>query len=232
MTIKKLPARISRIVDLSRSAREVTITLPEPIAFAPGAFVNVFMDREGTRERRAYSISSSALQQERIALTIRKGSIGGMSERFWEPDIRTTPLSVMGPLGLNTIDRITKSRVFLFGFGIGVSVVKGLAEALLARSDLAELTIVTGSRTEDDILYKQFFDSLHDPRLTIRFVVSRPTNPQYRYGGYIQDHVADFDFSHATAYLCGQGSACAALRETIEESNPTDIQFLVESFDS
>ncbi len=232
MTIKRMNARISKLVDLSGSAREVTITLPESIDFIPGAFVNVFMEREGKKERRAYSIASSATQQRQIALAIRKGSVGGMSERFWEPSIQDVPLSIMGPLGLNTIDKIHKPRVFLFGFGIGVSVVKGLAEALLARPSLTELTIVTGSRTEDEILYKHFFDSLHDSRVTTRFVVSRSVDPLYPYRGYIQDHVADLDFSDSSVYLCGQGSACATLQESIKASGATDVEFLVESFDS
>lgn len=232
MNIKRIDARITSVVDLSRSAREVTLALPESIHFTPGAFVNVFMNREGKRERRAYSISSSDTEQEQIALTIRKGSVGGMSERFWEPDIQNIPISIMGPLGLNTIEKITNSRVFLFGFGIGVSVIKGLVEALLARPDLTELTIVTGSRTEEEILYKHFFESFHDPRLTVRFVVSRPIDPQYPYRGYIQDHIADFDFSHATVYLCGQGSACTALQAGINALNPKEVEFLIESFDS
>ncbi len=232
MTIKRMDARIADVADLSTSAREVTLQLPEPIGFSPGAFVNVFLEREGKKERRAYSISSSARAQDRIALTIRKGSPGGMSERFWEPSIERVPLSIMGPLGLNTIECITKPRVFLFGFGIGVSVVKGLVEDLLARSWLTELTIVTGSRTEEEVLYREFFDSLNDTRLHTRFVISRPKYLDYPYRGYIQDHVADLRFDGASVYLCGQGSACTTLRAVIENSGAEGVEFLVESFDS
>lgn len=233
MILKRLPARIDSITELSPTAREVHLTLPEPLGFLPGSFVNVFLGEGSERIRRAYSISSSDAVQNAITLSIRKGAPGGMSERFWEPNIRNTPLQIMGPLGLNTADRITNPRVFLFGFGIGVSVVKGLVEELLGRHDTTEVTVMTGSRTEEEVLYKEFFESLErsDSRLRTRFVVSRPNDQTYLWKGHIHDHIDDLDFSHATVYLCGKKSACESLQERIAAKTKTPVEFLVEAFD-
>jgi NAD(P)H-flavin reductase len=205
--------------------------LPEPLPFLPGAFVNVFVEQEGKRCRRAYTISGS--QGSEIVLSIRNGSADGMSRLFFEEGAKSLPVSIMGPLGLNTIDKITRPRVFLCAFGIGVSSVKGLAEALLARPSLTELWIITGSKTEEEILYKEYFESLaqKDSRVRLRFVLSRPTDPHYPYTGYLQDYITDLDFTDATAYLCGHGDACLSLQTAIAQRAP-DTEFLVESFDS
>jgi NAD(P)H-flavin reductase len=119
----------------------------------------------------------------------------------------------MGPLGLNTADKITRPRVFLFAFGIGVSVVKGLVHHLLAQAGTEEVIIVTGSRTEEEILYKDFFESIarEDARVSTRFVLSRPMNESYPYAGYLHEHIADYDFTNATVYICGSTGACARM---------------------
>lgn len=234
MTIQRLPARIVRTTALSPSAMEVTLALPKPLGFSAGAFVNVFMTDAGERLRRAYSISSSEDLQETITLSIRKGSPGGMSERFWREDIKQIPLEIMGPLGINTVEKITQPRVFLFGFGIGVAVIKGLLHHLLADDTVTEITVVTGSRTEEEILYKAFFETAasKDIRLHTRFVVSRPHDVAYPFQGYVQDHISDFDFRDTSVYLCGTRIACATLKEAIEEKTPEQPpQFLVEAFD-
>lgn len=234
MNIKRLPATITRITDLSPTAREITLTLPEPLDFIAGAFVNVFITHDGVRNRRAYSISSDEDSKSEITLSIRKGSQGGMSELFWSPDVKEMPIEVMGPLGLNTADKITEPRVFLFSFGIGVSVIKGLLHHLRARKDIQEITIVTASRTEEEVLYKEFFETekAADPRIKTRFVISNPLDPSYTYTGKLHDYVTDFTFEHATVHLCGKKDACASLQEAIQHQPYGDsAQFLIEAFD-
>lgn len=232
MTLVRLPARVASVEDLSATAREVRLALPEPLSFSAGAFVNVFMEEGGTKRRRAYSLASPSSPSAELVLSIRKGKPGGMSERFWDADIEGRELTVMGPLGLNTADKIRYPKVFLFAFGIGVSVVRALAEELALRPEVEHLVIMTGSRTEKDILYRSYFESLRGPHIETRFVLSRPEDPAYPLCGYLQDHVAGYSFDRSTVYICGQGSACEALKAAIERTGAKETQFLVESFDA
>lgn len=233
MILRRMPATITRVTDLSPTAREVELALPGPLDFLPGSFVNVFMTIDGQKMRRAYSISSDDGDQDRIALTIRRGSVGGMSERFWDLDIEDRPLEIMGPLGINTADKITKQRIFLFMFGIGVSVAKGIIEHLLKRTEVTSVTLVTGSRSEEEILYREYFEALarSDGRLQVRFVVSRPVDPHYPYRGHIQNHIQDLDFHNSTVYLCGTLAACQELKSAIENATDEQPEFLIEAFD-
>ena len=232
MTLVRLPARIAHVEDLSPTAREVRLLLPEPLSFVPGAFVNVFMEAAGKKERRAYSLASSASPSRELVLSIRKGRPGGMSEKFFEEEVEGKEVTVMGPLGLNTADKIRYPTVYLFAFGIGVSVVRALAEHLVAQPEVERLVIMTGSRTEEEILYKEYFESLRGPKVDVRFVLSRPKDPEYPLRGYLQEHVSELPFSHATVYVCGQGSACEALVAAVKATGAEDTQFLIESFDA
>lgn len=233
MMVKRMSADIGTITDLSPTAKEVTLRLSEPLGFVPGAFVNVFMDDHGTRIRRAYSISSDESSQDAITLSIRKGSAGGMSERFWNEGIERAPLEIMGPLGLNTADKITGTNVFLFAFGIGVSVIKGLLPHLLRRSDITQITVMTGSRNEKEALYKDFFEdaSRTDPRLRVATILSQPMDDAYPLKGYLQDHIDGLDFTDASVYICGSKTAAESLKAAIEHEGSSVREYLVEAFD-
>lgn len=233
MTIKRMAASISAVTDISPTAREVTLRLPEPLDFVPGAFVNVFMDSSGTRLRRAYSISSDEDDQDMVTLSIRKGSVGGMSERFWDENIERVPLQIMGPLGLNTADKITGTNVFLFAFGIGVSVIKGLLPHLLRRKDITQITVMTGSRNENEALYRDFIEdaSMRDPRLNVKMVLSQPSDVAYPFKGYLQDHLDGLDFTDASIYICGSKAATESLRDAIQRTGSSVREFLLEAFD-
>ncbi len=233
MTIKRMAATISTVTDISPTAREVTLRLPEPLGFMPGAFVNVFMDGKPGRMRRAYSISSDEVDQDTVTLSIRKGSEGGMSERFWDKDVERVPLQIMGPLGLNTADKITSTSVFLFGFGIGVSVIKGLLPHLLRRKGIRQVTVMTGSRNESEALYREFIEgaAMHDPRLKVKTVLSQPMDGTYPFRGHLQDHLDGLDFTDASVYICGSKAATESLKESIEKKGVKVRQFLLEAFD-
>lgn len=234
MTLTRMQATVVEVTDLSDRAREVTLALPRPLGFLSGAFVNVFIPHEGVQARRAYSISSSPMVQDSIALTIRRTLPTSPSNVFWQPDIIGRSFEIMGPLGLNTIDHVTRDRVYLVGFGIGVSVVKGMLHGLLERKEVKDIWVITGSRSEDEVLYKELFEteSTKDTRVHTRFVISRPESDSYPYTGYVQEHLSDFDFTDATVYLCGQSKACEAVQADIEKRHPYGVEFLLEAFDS
>jgi NAD(P)H-flavin reductase len=233
MIIKRMNAVVEKVTDLSKTAREITLTLPESLDFLPGAFVNVFVEKDGKNHRRAYSISSDYRNQQEITLSIRRTDTPtSVSPVFWEPGVESLPLTIMGPLGLNTGDKILFPRVFVFAFGIGVSVAKGLIDYLMAREDIEQIYVVTGSRTEEEILYKEFFEEKvqQDSRVSLRFVVSKPGDVTYPYAGHLHDYIDDFNFSNATVYMCGSTQACESLKSAIE-TRFTSPQFLIEAFD-
>ena len=74
----------SNIIDLSSSAKEIKISLNEPMDFLPGNFVNVFFDINGEKLRRAYSISSSLNDKNNITLSVRLSLDGVVTNYIWK----------------------------------------------------------------------------------------------------------------------------------------------------
>ncbi len=228
--IKKIKATIITTRDLSATAKEVTFTLSEPMPFSAGSFVNVFFNHEGTVLRRAFSISSSDEKFNTINISVRLSPQGAVTPLFWRADIINKEVELMGPLGLNTADKMKSNRIFLFGFGVGAGVVKSLAEHFATRDNVTELTIMTGNRADDEILHKDFFDELSNThkKIKIGYVVSDPNSPYLK--GFIQENIQNLDFNQADVYVCGQEIACNTLVDTIKKLQSSDCNFYIEGF--
>lgn len=232
MSIQQLQGEIMNITDLSPTAKEVTIRTAVPLTFSAGAFVNVFIEDNGETVRRAFSISSQDGERDTFTLSIRHTPEGRLTPLFWNKNMVGESAKIMGPLGVNTANTMRGGKVYLFGFGIGVGVVKSLAEHFASREDTNQLTVMTGSRDDDDVMYRSVFEELQarNPRVETRHVVtSTPSKDGYR-TGYIQDHINDFDFSNADVYICGQEVACKALQNAVEATVPENCKFYIEGF--
>jgi len=229
--IKQMSSVIKSIRDLSPTAREVTLTLTDDMSFMAGSFVNMFIMKNGEKLRRAFSISSSEASTKEITLSIRHNPSGAVTPLFWQDDIVGTKVDLMGPLGLNTADKMQSGKIFLFGFGIGAGVIKSLAEHFVHRPTTTNLTIVTGNRSESELLHKDYFDTLakNNKNVTIEYVVSEKSQIKYPVG-YIQNYVSQYDFNNADVYICGQTVACEALKQTINMTKPNNCRFFIEDF--
>ncbi len=232
MSIKKLTGTITKIVDLSKTAKDVTITLKEELGFIPGHFINLFMDINGEKVRRAFSVSSSDIDQKNITISIRESLKGVMSPLFWQNDLTGTSVELMGPLGMNTVDKMYSKRVCLFAFGVGAGVVKSILDHVARNGNVKEIVAMTGSRSEDEILHKEYFDTIAKthPHVEVRHIVSQPTVMGTFRTGYIQDNIDGINFNDADVYACGQVVACDGLVAKIKEQNPVNCNFFIEAF--
>jgi NAD(P)H-flavin reductase len=222
---------ISKISNISPTAREYTIKPNIPLTFTAGAFVNVFVDYKGEVIRRAFSMSSTDTEAGSFTLSIRLSLGGRLTPLMWEEDFLGREVKLMGPLGLNTADKMNSEKVFLFGFGIGAGVVKSLADNLTRSSNVTSLTIVSGNRNSTELLHKDYFDELtkNNQKVSVKYVVSDRNQNDYPVG-YIQDHVSEYDFNNADVYMCGQTVACVALEQVIKETDSKNCNFFIEDF--
>jgi len=230
--MKKIPAILSAYRDLSPTAREIILTPSEPFPFVAGSFINLFITHEGKTLRRAFSLSSSDRNPDTLSVSVRLSPQGAVTPLFWQESLIGTHVEIMGPLGLNTADKMHHRRVFLFGFGVGAGVVKSLVHHFTETKSVDELTIMTGSRADDDILHKDYFDRCAHtyPFAHLSYVVSQPQPDSPYKKGYMQEHLGGMDFSNADVYVCGQTVACDALIAEVKKTNPTDCTFFVEAF--
>ena len=232
MSIKKFTAEIIKITNLSETAKELTLRLSGDLEFSPGNFVNVFFTVNGEVVRRAYSISSSCQNQNEITLSVRLSPKGLVTPTFWQEDKIGQKVDLMGPLGLNTADKMIHPKVYLFAFGVGAGVVKSIADYFANIKPVEHLTIMTGSRSENEMLYKDYFNHLaeNNPNISVKHVVSQLGPDSILPKGYIQDYISDLDFNHSDIYVCGQEVACSDLVKKVNLTNPLDCSFYIEAF--
>lgn len=231
MKLINTKAIITVAKDLSPTARELTLVPEVPFDFLPGMFVNIFMKHNDETFRRAYSISSDPNQKDSFTISARLMRDGKMSPLFWHEDIVGKEVTVMGPMGFNTIEKIDKEKVYLFAFGIGAGVIKSIAHELERKNNIKEIYIVTGNKNESEIIYKDFFEELSkNKKIKIRHVLSKPHDTGYKNIGYIQDFIHDFNFNDSSAYICGSTKACEGLKEKIESMKPENFNSIIEAF--
>lgn len=223
---------ITSVVPLTETAKEVTVTFPKAFECLPGSFVNFFMDIEGTLVRRAYSVVATNKETKTLTLSIRLTPDGTMTPEFWKSNIVGRTIKIMGPMGFNTADKLSHKTIHLFGYGIGAGVIKAIADYSLQNSKVKQISITTGSRSENDIVYGEYFRNLAKEYqyVSTRFVISNPADPTYPYKGYVQDFIEGLNFDDSDIYMCGRENACKSLVEKIKETEPKDASFFVESF--
>lgn len=231
MSIIQTTGIITKVIDLSPTAREYTITPAVPFLFEAGAFVNIFLEDKEEVIRRAFSISSSSSDQSQFTLSIRHTPDGRLTPLLWDKDFTGQTIKLMGPLGLNTADKMRSKKTFLFGYGVGAGVVKSLADTFVRRQNQESLTIMTGNRTIEEILHKDYFDQLakDNEKVSVTYVVSDKSQNIYP-TGYIQENIAEYNFDNSDIYMCGQGVACQALEKAIRAKSPKNCIFFIEDF--
>jgi len=231
MNIITTTGTITKITELSPTAREIEIKLARPLQFIPGSFVNIFMNIDGVKTRRAYSISSTDQEQNIISVAIRLTINGKMTPLFWNDAIIGSDIELMGPLGINTADKMQSKKKFLVGFGIGSGVIKSLLDHFSRDTKTEEIFVLLGHRSEQENLYKDDFEKMAKAsnKIKIDYILSRPEKKE-RKKGYVQDHISEYDFSNSDIYLCGQEKACNELLEKINSAKPTNIKTFVEAF--
>ena len=109
---------------------------------------------------------------------------------------------------------------------------KSLADYFANIKKVKSLIIYTGSKFEDEVLYKEYFDGLakKSKNIKTKYIVSNPNEESSFPKGYIQNYIDDLDFNNSDVYVCGQEVACHDLIEKVKSKNPTDCEFFVEAF--
>jgi ring-1,2-phenylacetyl-CoA epoxidase subunit PaaE len=232
MPIIKTDAVITALTDITPTARAVTFKTTTPFTFHAGNFVNVFIEVHGEMLRRAYSISSNDAVNSEFTISVRRTIDGKMSPVFWDESTIGKTISIMGPLGVNTVDKFTHPTVYLVAFGVGAGVIKAVLEHVLAEPRVTKIVLLTGSRTQDEILYRDYFNELAvtNKQLTVEHIISDKAELSTYKKGYIQDHVGGYDFTNSDVYVCGQEAACNGLVDAVKATNPNDVSFFVEGF--
>lgn len=218
---------VQRVIDALHPARvelEVSAILPEtpstrtlrlvsPRGFLPpfqaGQYVNLFVEVEGVRTSRPYSISSSPTQVGHWDLTVRRTADGFVSNWLLDRGQVGDTLESSGPAGNFTYNPLFHGRdlVFLAG-GSGITPFMSMIREVADRGLKRNIQLVYGSRSPDDVIFGEELASIagRHGNVTVEVVVSEPpTGYAGRTGLLTADCLRDClgDLENKTFYLCG-----------------------------
>lgn len=188
---------VSEVRRLTADSVEVTFALPAELQndfdYAPGQYVALRADIDGTQIRRSYSICTEPIPGEiRVAI---KRDIGGTFSTWANESLRPgDQLEVMNPSGtfvsktaitsMNDPEKLASEAVaagsdvhlVAFAAGSGITPIMSIARSVLARSEAATFDLVYANRSAGDVMFAEELGDLKDrypARLAVHHVLSR-----------------------------------------------------------
>ena len=146
--------------------------------FAPGQYVNVFVEVQGVRTSRPMSISAPSRAKGTMELTIKRKQGGFVSGHLLDELRAGDELQISGPEGDFQYQRVRDGKDLVFiAAGSGVTPFMGMIEDILARRADARVGLLYGSRSADEIIFRDRLLSLaaRHPRLRLCVALSAPS---------------------------------------------------------
>jgi CDP-4-dehydro-6-deoxyglucose reductase len=238
--IKRLPARIERILPLSHDVMGVHLRLPaaEAFRFEAGQYLDIMLS--GGR-RRSFSIASPPHETRFLELHVRRVAGGEFSERLFNDRAEGSLLSIEGPLGQFMYRGAAPERPMLMvGGGTGLAPLLCIIKHLLHERVDREMRLYWGVRAERDLYAHEALLDLERQaartgaaRLTYIPVLSEGS-PEWRGArGLVHEAVlaAFSNFAGCDVYAAGPPAMVAAVRSELTARGTDAGRIFFDSFD-
>ncbi len=174
-----LTVRVERIRVETPSTRTLVVvptsgSLPP---FVPGQYVNLFVEVDGLWTSRPMSISAPSRADGTMELTIKRKPGGFVSGHLLDALQVGDQLQISGPEGDFQHQRVRDGEDLVFiAAGSGVTPFMGMLEDLLERRPGARVGLLYGSRSAEEIIFRDRLEALaaRHPRLRLRCALSAP----------------------------------------------------------
>ncbi len=209
------PERIHLVVSRIRRETESTKTLrfiPREgwlPPFQAGQYINLFLEIDGVRTSRPYSISSPPNQTGYYEITVRKGPGGFVSAHLCDAVKKGDEFVSGSPTGNFYYNPLYHGDdlVFLAG-GSGITPFMSMIREVTDRGLGRNIHLVYGSRSEDEIIFGDELTSLAGQygNFTLTRVISEPTPGYEGRTGFISAELLKSvlgALSSKTFYICG-----------------------------
>lgn len=196
-----LPYRVAERSDETPDTAEIVL---DPVAeslppFVPGQFAMVYAFGIGD-----IPLSLSGLDGSRLTHTVR--AVGAISRALHGLPPGAT-VGVRGPFGTGWELPSAQGRdLLIIAGGLGLAPLRPLVRAVLATPrQYGRLTVLIGTRTPGDLLFRRDVDAWHDAGAQVHVTVDRPDNDWQGEVGVVTALLdrAEFAPRSAAAFVCG-----------------------------
>lgn len=190
--------------------------------FKAGSYLSVFLEVNGARLTRPYSISSSPREalEGKYVLTIKRVP-GGVASNYMLDNWKVGDLvTVTGPLGEFVYLPIRDGQTVIgVAGGSGITPFHSFAKAIVDGDEDFDLILLYGSRTEKDILFREDLDALEkaSEKIKIVHVLSDEEKDGFEHGFITAEMIRKYapkeDYS---IFLCGPAGMYRFMDKQIE----------------
>lgn len=196
--------------------------------YLPGQYLTLRVEIDGKKYPRAYSLSSSPHLDPNLQVTIKRLPGGLVSNFIWQNLQAGDTIEVFPPLGKFTVQpQANRAIQYLFiAAGSGISPIMGMIRSLLFAEPKSRLTLLYGSRTEEDIIFKEALAQLqaqYPNQLSVLHTLSRPSPEWTGRRGRISAELITEQLQQLRrmllpieAYICGPTEMMAMALDTLQ----------------
>jgi len=226
--ILKFEGKILDAKNLTPSVKQLSIETPEDFSFIPGQFVSILLNNNGEEIKRSYSIASRIDDKNlELCIKILENGIGTqIINKLKVGDI----LKIIGPLGHFVIQDNSKEKPITFiSTGTGITPFRPMIDFLLKNGFSKKIILITGYKTEEEILYDEEFKKLTNyPNFSYNITLSRSENSEKK---YVQDIITGFINSDSDYYVCGLKDMIYSVRDILLEKGIPRENIFFERYD-
>ncbi len=220
----RMALRVTEVIRETASARTLRFERTDgPLPpFRPGQYVNLYVEIDGVRTSRPYSISS-APGVEHLDLTVRGKPGGFVSHHLMARVLKGDEMESSGPAGHFYHEPLIDGDdlVFLAG-GSGITPFTSLVRDAARRGRKLSIHLVYGSRMPDDVIFGDELARLAEGSDSLRYtpVISEPPDGFEGATGFLdaallRDLLGEVE--GRTFYLCGPNVMLDLCLDALEE---------------
>jgi CDP-4-dehydro-6-deoxyglucose reductase len=237
--IKRLPARIEKMLPLAHDVMALFLRLPaaEPFSFEAGQYIDIMLP--GGR-RRSFSIASPPHDSRLLELHVRRVAGGEFTDRLFSQEMRSALLMIEGPLGQfvcrpSTATGVGEAPMLLIGGGTGLAPLYSMMRHSIEKGPHRDMWLYWGVRSERDLYAHAALEDLARRAAGLRYApVLSEASPTWtgRRGWVHEAVIRDIDrLENYDVYASGPPAMIAAIRREFGLRGVPAARIFFDSFD-
>lgn len=237
--------KVKDIIAETKDAISIVFHQPSAgkINYKAGQFLTLIVPIEGKEVRRAYSLCSSPVVDDDLAVSVKRVEKGLMSN--WLPDNLKVgqTLKVMAPTGQFTTEykKEQKRHLVLFAGGSGITPMMSIVKTILHLEPESVCSLIYCNRDIDSIIFKNELDrlqTLDEGRLQVIHILDNAPMNWQGYSGLLNhdmlvkllERIPNWGIEKTTYLMCGPEGMMKNVELLLAQQNIPREKIFKESF--
>jgi ring-1,2-phenylacetyl-CoA epoxidase subunit PaaE len=228
----------------TKDAKTIIFEQPEDkLEYTSGQFLTLIMDIDGKSVRRSYSMCTSPLSDDELAVTVKRVK-GGLVSNYINDTVKEGDyIDVMDPMGNFTTEYAAdnKRHLIMFAGGSGITPMMSITRSILHAEPESIVSLIYANRDIDSIIFKNMLHELEDKyegRLHVLHVLDNAPLEWQGYSGLLNhellaklfERIPDWGIDNTTYLMCGPEGMMNNVETLLDKTGVPKEKVFKESF--